>query len=151
MDCDTKQRPAGKNPRGRPGRTTRRKATPAPNKAIFMPADHRRRRFSGPAGPIAGHRPAAIRPPVAIDPDNAWVRMLGGSRAGASPGGAIRPRGHPGRGDGGWYFLHTGRCFVSIAKEFKEFVMRGNVVDMAVGIVIGAAFGKIVTSLVNDV
>lgn len=36
-------------------------------------------------------------------------------------------------------------------KEFKEFAMRGNVVDMAVGIVIGAAFGKIVTSLVNDV
>ena len=40
---------------------------------------------------------------------------------------------------------------MSIAKEFKEFVMRGNVVDMAVGIVIGAAFGKIVNSLVNDV
>lgn len=36
-------------------------------------------------------------------------------------------------------------------KEFKEFVMRGNVVDMAVGIVIGGAFGKIVTSFVNDV
>ncbi len=36
-------------------------------------------------------------------------------------------------------------------KEFKEFVMRGNVVDMAVGIVIGAAFGKIVTSFVSDV
>ena len=36
-------------------------------------------------------------------------------------------------------------------KEFKEFAMRGNVVDMAVGIIIGAAFGKIVTSLVNDV
>ncbi len=36
-------------------------------------------------------------------------------------------------------------------KEFKEFVMRGNVVDMAVGIIIGAAFGAIVTSLVNDV
>ena len=35
-------------------------------------------------------------------------------------------------------------------KEFKEFVMRGNVMDMAVGIIIGAAFGKIVTSLVND-
>ena len=35
-------------------------------------------------------------------------------------------------------------------KEFKEFAMRGNVVDMAVGIIIGAAFGKIVTSLVND-
>ncbi len=36
-------------------------------------------------------------------------------------------------------------------KEFKEFAMRGNVVDMAVGIVIGAAFGKIVSSLVGDV
>jgi len=36
-------------------------------------------------------------------------------------------------------------------KEFKEFAMRGNVVDLAVGIIIGAAFGKIVTSLVNDV
>jgi large conductance mechanosensitive channel len=36
-------------------------------------------------------------------------------------------------------------------KEFKEFAMRGNVLDMAVGIVIGVAFGRIVTSLVNDV
>jgi large conductance mechanosensitive channel len=36
-------------------------------------------------------------------------------------------------------------------EEFKKFVMRGNVVDMAVGIVIGVAFGKIVTSFVNDV
>jgi large conductance mechanosensitive channel len=36
-------------------------------------------------------------------------------------------------------------------KEFKEFAMRGNVVDLAVGIVIGAAFGKIVDSLVKDV
>jgi len=36
-------------------------------------------------------------------------------------------------------------------KEFKEFAMRGNVVDMAVGLIIGAAFGAIVTSLVNDV
>ena len=36
-------------------------------------------------------------------------------------------------------------------KDFKEFAMRGNVVDMAVGVIIGAAFGKIVTSLVNDV
>ncbi len=35
-------------------------------------------------------------------------------------------------------------------KEFKTFIMRGNVLDMAVGIIIGAAFGKIVTSLVND-
>lgn len=38
-----------------------------------------------------------------------------------------------------------------MVKEFKAFIMRGNVVDMAVGIVIGAAFGKIVASLVNDV
>jgi large conductance mechanosensitive channel len=36
-------------------------------------------------------------------------------------------------------------------KEFKEFAMRGNVMDMAVGVIIGAAFGKIITSLVNDV
>ena len=36
-------------------------------------------------------------------------------------------------------------------KEFKEFIARGNVIDLAVGIIIGAAFGKIVTSLVNDV
>jgi large conductance mechanosensitive channel len=36
-------------------------------------------------------------------------------------------------------------------KEFKEFVMRGNVLDLAVGVIIGAAFGKIVTSLVQDV
>lgn len=35
--------------------------------------------------------------------------------------------------------------------EFKEFAMKGNVVDMAVGVIIGAAFGKIVTSLVNDI
>ena len=36
-------------------------------------------------------------------------------------------------------------------KEFREFVMRGNVVDMAVGFIMGAAFGTIVTSLVNDI
>lgn len=40
---------------------------------------------------------------------------------------------------------------MSFVKEFKDFAMRGNVVDMAVGIIIGAAFGKIVTSLVNDI
>jgi len=40
---------------------------------------------------------------------------------------------------------------MSIIKEFKDFAMRGNVVDMAVGIIIGTAFGKIVTSLVNDI
>lgn len=36
-------------------------------------------------------------------------------------------------------------------KAFKEFIMRGNVLDLAVGVIIGAAFGRIVTSLVNDV
>lgn len=36
-------------------------------------------------------------------------------------------------------------------KEFKEFVLRGNVLDMAVGVIVGAAFGKIVSSLVSDV
>ncbi|WP_344956330.1 large-conductance mechanosensitive channel protein MscL [Zobellella aerophila] len=40
---------------------------------------------------------------------------------------------------------------MSLLTEFKEFAVKGNVVDMAVGIIIGAAFGKIVTSLVNDV
>ena len=40
---------------------------------------------------------------------------------------------------------------MSILQEFKSFAMRGNVVDMAVGIIIGAAFGKIVSSFVSDV
>ena len=40
---------------------------------------------------------------------------------------------------------------MSMMKEFREFAMKGNVVDLAVGVIIGAAFGKIVTSLVNDV
>ncbi|HWA96997.1 MAG TPA: large conductance mechanosensitive channel protein MscL [Pirellulales bacterium] len=40
---------------------------------------------------------------------------------------------------------------MKIIDEFKKFAMRGNVLDMAVGIIIGAAFGKIVTSLVNDI
>ncbi|MCU6713161.1 large-conductance mechanosensitive channel protein MscL [Paenibacillus sp. J5C_2022] len=39
---------------------------------------------------------------------------------------------------------------MKMAQEFKEFAMRGNVVDLAVGVIIGGAFGKIVTSLVND-
>ena len=38
-----------------------------------------------------------------------------------------------------------------IAKEFKEFIARGNVIDMAVGVIIAGAFGKITTSLVNDI
>ena len=40
---------------------------------------------------------------------------------------------------------------MGIIKEFKEFAMRGNVMDMAVGIIIGGAFGKIVSSLVGDI
>lgn len=40
---------------------------------------------------------------------------------------------------------------MGIIREFKEFAVKGNVIDMAVGLVIGAAFGKIVTSLVNDI
>jgi large conductance mechanosensitive channel len=40
---------------------------------------------------------------------------------------------------------------MGLAKEFREFAMKGNVIDMAVGVIIGAAFGKIVTSLVEDV
>ena len=39
----------------------------------------------------------------------------------------------------------------TLLKEFKEFAVKGNVVDMAVGVIVGGAFGKIVTSLVNDV
>jgi large conductance mechanosensitive channel len=40
---------------------------------------------------------------------------------------------------------------MSVLKEFKEFAMRGNVIDMAVGIIIGGAFGKIIASFVSDV
>jgi large conductance mechanosensitive channel len=40
---------------------------------------------------------------------------------------------------------------MGLIKEFKEFAMKGNVVDMAVGIIIGGAFGKIVTSMVGDI
>ena len=40
---------------------------------------------------------------------------------------------------------------MKLVDEFKAFVMRGNVLDMAVGVIIGGAFGKIVTSLVNDI
>lgn len=45
----------------------------------------------------------------------------------------------------------NGVIIMGMMQEFKEFAMRGNVVDLAIGIIIGAAFGKIVTSLVNDV
>jgi len=40
---------------------------------------------------------------------------------------------------------------MSIVKEFREFAVRGNVIDLAVGVIIGSAFGKIVTSLVGDI
>lgn len=40
---------------------------------------------------------------------------------------------------------------MSLLQEFKEFAVKGNVIDMAVGVIVGAAFGKIVTSLVGDV
>ena len=40
---------------------------------------------------------------------------------------------------------------MGLVKEFKEFISKGNVLDMAVGVIIGGAFGKIVTSLVNDI
>ena len=40
---------------------------------------------------------------------------------------------------------------MKIAKEFKDFISRGNVMDMAVGVIVGGAFGKITSSLVNDV
>ena len=40
---------------------------------------------------------------------------------------------------------------MSILKEFKEFAVKGNVIDLAVGVIIGAAFGKIVSSLVTDI
>jgi large conductance mechanosensitive channel len=40
---------------------------------------------------------------------------------------------------------------MSLAKEFKEFAMKGSVIDLAIGVIIGAAFGKIVSSLVEDI
>ena len=40
---------------------------------------------------------------------------------------------------------------MSVLKEFKEFIAKGNVIDLAVGVIIGASFGKIITSLVDDI
>lgn len=45
----------------------------------------------------------------------------------------------------------TKRSIMGLLQEFKTFALKGNVVDMAVGVIIGGAFGKIVTSLVNDI
>ncbi len=47
------------------------------------------------------------------------------------------------------YLLLT--LIMSIIREFRDFAMKGNVLDLAIGVIIGAAFGKIVTSLVNDI
>ena len=44
-----------------------------------------------------------------------------------------------------------GKYTIAMLSEFKKFIMRGNVLDLAIGVIIGAAFGKIVTSMVNDV
>jgi len=44
-----------------------------------------------------------------------------------------------------------GNDSMSVATDFRDFIARGNVVDLAVGVIIGGAFGKIVTSLVNDI
>src|SRR5690349_23914101 len=46
---------------------------------------------------------------------------------------------------------HKRSAHMSMVKEFKEFAMKGSVVDLAVGVIIGGAFGKIVSSLVNDI
>jgi len=46
---------------------------------------------------------------------------------------------------------HNARLTMSMFQEFREFAFKGNVVDLAVGVIIGAAFGKIVTSLVNNI
>jgi large conductance mechanosensitive channel len=47
--------------------------------------------------------------------------------------------------------LNNYKLLMSIIKEFKEFSVKGNALDLAVGVIIGAAFGKIISSLVNDV
>lgn len=48
------------------------------------------------------------------------------------------------------YSQEASKKMIKIFKEFKEFAVKGNVLDLAVGVIIGAAFGKIVTSMVND-
>jgi len=48
------------------------------------------------------------------------------------------------------YFTKTRAASTKIIKEFKEFAIRGNVIDLAVGVIIGSAFGKIVDSMVSD-
>src|SRR5579862_9668921 len=50
----------------------------------------------------------------------------------------------------GWQ-LHTPEKGETMFSEFKKFIMRGNVLDLAIGVIIGAAFGKIVSSMVDDI
>jgi large conductance mechanosensitive channel len=50
-----------------------------------------------------------------------------------------------------WFNLVRGVLPMGLLKEFKEFALRGNAIDLAVGVIIGGAFNKITTSLVNDV
>ena len=59
----------------------------------------------------------------------------------------VSPRGCPAKEE----TAQMGDIFMSIVKEFKEFAIKGNMIDMAVGIIIGGAFGKIVSSIVADV
>ena len=49
------------------------------------------------------------------------------------------------------YFNDKKGGFMSVLKEFRDFAVKGNVIDLAVGVIIGGAFGKIVDSLVNDI
>lgn len=49
------------------------------------------------------------------------------------------------------YYLEAGEHNLKLLKEFKTFALRGNVLDLAIGVIIGAAFGSIVSSLVNDI
>jgi large conductance mechanosensitive channel len=49
------------------------------------------------------------------------------------------------------YFYDKKGGFMSVLKEFRDFAVKGNVIDLAVGVIIGGAFGKIVDSLVNDI
>lgn len=48
-------------------------------------------------------------------------------------------------------FINQTKKYMSLIKEFKEFIMRGNVLDLAVAVIIGGAFGNVITSFVNDI
>jgi large conductance mechanosensitive channel len=82
--------------------------------------------------------------------------MKGAGRGGNDFPKALAARCFP-SADGAWpVFSSSGRCgsathlVMAMVKEFREFIARGNVIDLAVGVIIGGAFGKIVNSLVTD-